>query len=257
MKFRFFILTIIGFVSSLVCGISLGYAQIVPFYPSLHVWSEPGGGFFYGEQTVSLHTNYPKDQEGTAKIFYTYDIHGSLNDLYEYTDPIRITENTDLWFFSIVSPEEETDIVYEKYTILEKKAANQQQSVQPTSHDICVIEVAPREATNQDDWIELKNYGDVAYFLGGWYIETSDQTIPLPEIHIKPQQTEVMHIPLRSYKDVIRVYSRENKLMDVFQYKSIIPYLSTIGRKEFRNSKNCFRRVYQTRIPTKGVDNIF
>lgn len=227
-------------------------------YPPLRVWASPSSGHFKQAQFVTLQTNVSNAslEEGPAKIFYTFNLNASLDDIQEYTGPIYLEQDQDIWFFAFISPGQETNIQYESYHFLHE-LPNELSTVSDAKNSVFITEVAPRNATPMNDWIEIKNYGVQSFDLDGWYIETRKGRVFLQNIIIEPEERIVLTLPLHNFYDDIKLYDRDHRTVDTAFYKQILPYLGTLAKREFQNGRGCFMPLYETERATPGKMNIF
>lgn len=250
---------IIGLFSSATIEASLALEK-QPVAAPLKVWASPKGGYFKDAQYVKLETNYDADTllKKQVKIFYTFDLNGSLDDIYEYEEPIFISndQEQDIWFFAFTSPENETRIQYEKYSFVDLKK-NLHSAPFTEKNTMYITEVAPRTPLTQSDWIEVKNYGDKEYRIAGWYIKTRKEEVYLPEMIVQPGGVFTVHLPLHNFHDHIKLFDGQDNLIDEAQYKQIVMFDQSLGKKEFWNAKGCFKPLYNTAYPTKGAPNAF
>lgn len=226
--------------------------------PQLRVWASPGSGHFKEAQFITLQTNVNEVvlEEGPAKIFYTFNLNASLDDIQEYTEPIYLEQDQDIWFFAFVSPGKETKIQYESYHFL-YGVSNELSTVSEAKNKIFITEVAPRNATPVNDWIEIKNYGAQTLDLDSWSIETRKGRVFLQNIIIGPEERLVLTVPLHNFYDEIKLYDRNHRTVDTAFYKQILPYLGTLAKREFQNGGGCFMPLFETERATPGKMNIF
>lgn len=231
-------------------------ASLVVAEEPLEIWVEPSDEILAEPQEISFHTNV-ESNEG-VKIFYSFNLNAGPDAVTEYTEPIPINGDTEIWFFAFTGPGQETKIQHKKYSFLQKAAIADSifSPLAPSPFKIAITEVAPREKQGSD-WVELTNFGTQEYVLDGWQLQSKEFHMKLEGLSIKPGYSLVVGMPLHNFYDKVMLHNSRDQLVDTFEYRRINVFGETLGRKAFRNNGGYFHKLYETAYPTKGDVNMF
>lgn len=132
------------------------------------------------------------------------------------------------------------------------------------SHDILITEVypSPYSTNDENEWIELYNFGDEDIELEGWQIEdNSKKQVFEGSIIVKAKaylvlELDDLSITLNNSGEILTLYDPNEDEVDSFEYEKTAKGISNI--RKFTNGEYSIGvGVFQTKAVTKGLENIF
>ncbi len=128
------------------------------------------------------------------------------------------------------------------------------------SHEIMITEIYPSPNNDENEWIELYNWGDKKISLKDWIIEDSSKNYSFTnDIFVDSKsyiviENDDLKITLNNSGESVTLLDPNEEEVDYFDYEKTDKNISNI--RKYSDNKYV-EEIFQTKVVTKGKENIY